>query len=70
MKAEGFFRTRRFIHKFSKLLRQLVFRWGDAGTLKGMGLLVIKIERIRWERVVTFKWNIKNGSTGLETMGG
>ncbi len=29
---EGFFRIRRFTHEFSKLLLQLVFRWGDAST--------------------------------------
>ncbi len=32
LNVEGFFRTRRFIHEFSKLVLQLVFRWGDAGT--------------------------------------
>ncbi len=47
MKVDGFFRTGRLIHKFSKLLLQLVFRWGDAGTNEGMGLLAINVERIR-----------------------
>ncbi len=46
LKVEGFFRTRRFKHNFSKLVLQLVFGWDDAGTLEGMGLLVINIERI------------------------
>ncbi len=32
MEIEGFFRTRVFIHEFSALLLQLVFRWGDADT--------------------------------------
>ncbi len=32
-----------------------------------MGLLVINIERIRGE--VTFKWDIRNKFTGLETRG-
>ncbi len=30
--VEGFFRTRKFIHEFTKLVPQFVFRWGDAGT--------------------------------------
>ncbi len=32
LKIEGFIRTRRFSHEFSKLVLQLVFRWGDATT--------------------------------------
>ncbi len=35
-----------------------------------MGLLVINIERIRGGGVVTFKWNIRNRFTGLESGGG
>ncbi len=45
MKVEGFFRTRRFNHNFSKLVLKFVFRWGDAVTKEGMGLLVSNIER-------------------------
>ncbi len=37
LEVEGLFRTRRFIHEFSKLVLHLAFRWGDAGTSKGMG---------------------------------
>ncbi len=47
MEIEGFFGTRVFIHEFSALLLQLVFRWGDAGTLEEMGLLAINVERIK-----------------------
>ncbi len=47
MKIEGFFRTRTFNYEFAKLVLQLVFRWGNAGTLEGMWMLVINIERIR-----------------------
>ncbi len=62
MEIEGFFRTRGFIHKFSKLVLQLVFRWGNAGTLEGMGLLIINIERM------TFKWNIRNSNNAARLL--
>ncbi len=32
LEIDGFFRTRVFVHEFSALLLQLVFRWGDTGT--------------------------------------
>ncbi len=70
MKVEGFFRTRRFIHEFSKVVLQLVFRWGDAVHEREWGLVVINIERIWVGGVVTFKWNIRNRFIGLETGGG
>ncbi len=34
---EGFFRIRVFIHEFSTLFLQLVFRWGDADTKERIG---------------------------------
>ncbi len=50
LKLVGFVRTRGFSHEFSKLLLQLIFRWGDDGTNEGMGLLAIYIERIKGGR--------------------
>ncbi len=61
MEVEGFFRTRGFIHKVLELALELVFRWGNAGTLEGIWMLVINIERI-WGGVMTFKWNIRNSN--------
>ncbi len=47
VEVEGFFRAKRCIHEFSKLLLQLVFRWGDAGTYQGIGWMAINIEKIK-----------------------
>ncbi len=62
-------RTRTSNHEFSKLELQIVVKWGDTSIQEGMGLVIINIKRIRggW---VTFKCNIRNKFTGLETRGG